>query len=92
MLNACKVVGCKHQKPRRFILCGGCWDKLPKELRLAVNDGSEKGSRSLRANPSKSWFEKAIGFVGMIKIPYVMGSGYNAVKVGNSKREVVTAK
>lgn len=86
----CKVVGCKHTKARRYLLCKPCWNKIPKNLQHPLDlrpVSKEEHSFTLRAVPPKQWFEKVIPYVGMIKIPYIMGAGYSAVKIAADKKE-----
>ncbi len=87
-LTKCKVVSCSNQKPRRFFICSDCWGRIPKEFRMDVRYGTEKGSHTLRSTPAKGWIESVFKYVGLIKVPFVMGSGYSAVKVAADKREV----
>lgn len=79
--SMCKVVNCGQHKRRRAVFCSKCWDKLPKNLKLSTRDGTEKGTHSLRATPSKSWYEYATKYVGNIRLPRILGAGLNAVKV-----------
>ncbi len=88
MLTKCEVVTCKREKPRRFFVCGSCWDKIPKEFRLAIREGKEKGSHTLRANPDRNWIGEVMKYVGMIKVPFVLGGGHHAVKIAADKSEV----
>lgn len=87
-LTNCKVVNCKNQKPERSFVCSTCWNKIPVELRMEINLGGEKGSKTLRINPSKNWIEKAIQYTGLIKVPYIMGTGITAVKLAADKSEI----
>lgn len=87
-LNACKVTACKNQKPQRYVLCGNCWSKLSANVQMAIREGTEKGNHTLRAVPSRQWFERAIQSLGMIKIPYIVGAGVHAVKIANDRSEV----
>lgn len=88
-LSTCPVVACKSQKPGRFVLCGSCWDKVPKNLQMDTRRGTEKGMHSLKAAPTRDWFERVMQFVGHIKIPLILGSGHSAVKVASDRRNVM---
>lgn len=93
MMTSCPVVECRNQKPRRFFMCRSCWEKLPgnlrhpSELRRMVRLPA-RAEYTLRAQPDKTWVEKAIGYVGKIKIPYVLGHGHSAVKIAADRSEV----
>lgn len=86
-MTKCKVESCKHSKSRREFMCGTCWDKLPKDLKADIRLGTEKGSHSLRAMPQRSWIERAINYVGHIKVAYVVGSGHSAVRLAADRSE-----
>jgi hypothetical protein len=88
MLVKCKTAACDKQKPRKYVLCSACWNKLPNNVRDRVRHGTEKGKHSLRATPEKGWLEDASRYVGKIKVPYIMGSGVTAVKIADDKSEV----
>ena len=88
MLNKCKVVACKNEKPRRFLVCSSCWNKVPKEMRADVRYGTEKGNHTLRVNPDKTFYGKIMEYVGMIKVPFIVGHGHTAVKLAADKSEV----
>lgn len=91
--NQCKVLDCKHTKARRYLLCRDCWLKLPGDMRhqdmtRPKPKSPDKPQYSLRINPPKEWFERAMKYVGKIKVPYILGSGHSAYKVAADKSEV----
>lgn len=61
-------------------MCAKHWYSLPERLRLDVRKGTEKGTHTLRAHPTKEWLGAAAKYAGDVKNLVVQVDADNTVK------------
>jgi hypothetical protein len=54
---------CKNLVSGRNLFCVKCWDKIPKQHRATIREGTEKGAHTLRANPSREWIAATYSYL-----------------------------
>lgn len=67
-IKKCTTTGCVNNTPRRNVFCPACWAKLPKNVQMDVRKGTEKGTHTLRSQPSKEWINKAYRYISGEKV------------------------
>jgi hypothetical protein len=61
---SCVVKGCQEPIRKRALMCSKHWDRLPKQLHETVRQGTEKGTHTLRAQPTREWIAATSKVVG----------------------------
>lgn len=66
-MAACVVKHCTEETRGKAIMCAKHWYVLPQQLRDDIRRDTDKGSHTLRANPSREWLAAASKYVGDVK-------------------------
>lgn len=77
---ACVVAGCNEQIRSKYLMCSKHWYKLPETLRDDVRLGTDKGTHTLRAHPTREWLGLATKYVGSIRNLSIRVDADNKVK------------
>lgn len=64
---ACVVKSCHETTSKKNLMCSKHWYTLPLSLRDDVRRGTEKGTHTLRAHPSREWLSAVTKYVGDVK-------------------------
>lgn len=64
---ACIVRSCTDPVRGKALLCPKHWAKIPETLREEIRKGTEKGTHTLRATPTREWVMAASKFVGEVQ-------------------------
>jgi hypothetical protein len=54
---------CKNMASGKNLFCSKCWDRIPKQHKATIREGTEKGTHTLRVVPSREWTATAYGYL-----------------------------
>jgi len=61
-LHTCKTPECAKQSAGRNLFCSDCWDRIPRDLRASVRNGTEKGTHTLKSTHDREWISAALRY------------------------------
>jgi hypothetical protein len=64
---ACIVRICDENTRGKALLCPKHWQMIPETLREEIRKGTEKGTHTLRATPTREWVQAVSKYVGDVK-------------------------
>ena len=64
---ACVVKGCTETTRKKALMCSKHWYAIPAAVRDDARKGTEKGTQTLRVQPSREWLSLVSKYVGDLK-------------------------